>query len=101
MGLPELGRNYAQERRGVAAVQAFAARHGQAFRETPTGDVGIDAQLEFVQADGGVTGRTLAMQIKSGPSYFENETERGWKYYPAAKHRTYWEHYPLPVILVL
>jgi hypothetical protein len=101
MSLPKAGSTYAQERRGVAAVQSFAASHAQIFRETPTGDVGIDAQLEFVKPDGQVTGQTIALQIKSGPSFFNHPTDNGWKFYPEAKHRTYWERYPLPVILVL
>jgi hypothetical protein len=93
--------NYPQERVGVAAIQSFAADRGQIWRETPNGDVGIDGQLEYVDASGAATGRTLAVQVKSGPSYFSHETQRGWKYYPAHKHLLYWERYPLPVVLVL
>jgi len=99
--LPKSPHTYAQERRGVAAVQSFAAKHGQIWRETATGDVGIDGQLEFVDAEGFATGRTLAIQVKSGPSFFQNRMIGGWKFYPGEKHRTYWERYPLPVILVL
>jgi hypothetical protein len=70
VSLPNLGATYAKERNGVVAVQSYAARAGQIFRETTTGDVGIDGQLEYVRPDGAVTGRTLGVQIKSGPSYF-------------------------------
>ncbi|MCP3169941.1 DUF4365 domain-containing protein [Myxococcus qinghaiensis] len=101
MSLPKAGSTYAQERRGVVAVQSYAASRAQIFRETPTGDVGIDAQLEFVNPDGQVTGQTIGLQIKSGPSFFAHSTRNGWKFYPEEKHRTYWERYPLPVILVL
>lgn len=101
MNLPKVTANYIEERKGVAAVQMFAARKGQIFRETQTGDVGIDAQMEFVDSSGMATGHTVALQIKSGPTYFGHETERGWKYYPGEKHRAYWERYPIPVILVL
>jgi Domain of unknown function (DUF4365) len=99
--LPKSPHTYVQERRGIAAVQRFAASKGQIWRETNTGDVGIDGQLEFVDAEGFATGRTLAVQVKSGPSFFRNEMTDGWKFYPDEKHRTYWERYPLPVILVL
>jgi hypothetical protein len=48
MELPKASTSYVQERRGIAAVQGYAAAKGQIWRETMTGDVGIDGQLEFV-----------------------------------------------------
>jgi hypothetical protein len=101
MQLPKAGTNYVQERRGIAAVQGYAAAKRQIWRETGTGDVGIDGQLEFVTAEGFATGRTVAAQVKAGPSFFQNQSAAGWKFYPEDKHRNYWEHFPLPVLLVL
>src|SRR5271167_1479117 len=101
MEFPKVGTSYIQERRGIAAVQGYAATRGQIWRETGTGDVGIDGQLEFVTADGFATGRTVAVQVKAGPSFFQNQSDAGWKFYPGDKHRHYWEHFPLPVVLVL
>ena len=57
-------------------------------------DIGINGQLEFVYSDETASGRLIGAQIKAGASYFRNPTERGWKFYPEAKHRTYWELYP-------
>ncbi|WP_244374946.1 DUF4365 domain-containing protein [Nitrobacter winogradskyi] len=96
-----MGNTYAQERAGIAAVQGYAADRKQIWRETGTGDVGIDGQLEFVNEQALATGRTVAVQVKAGPSYFQHETAAGWKFYPEAKHRNYWEAFPLPVLLVL
>lgn len=101
MLLPKSGHTYVQERRGIAAVQSFAAATGQIWRETNTGDVGIDGHLEFVNNEGFATGKTVALQVKSGPSFFTHQMATGWKFYPEPKHRSYWEGYPLPVILVL
>lgn len=101
MELPKPGSNYAQERLGIAAVQSYAAQRKQIWRETGTGDVGIDGHLEFVNADGFATGRLVAVQVKSGPSYFASPSSGGWKFYPEGKHRSYWESFPLPVVLVL
>ncbi|ACI58168.1 conserved hypothetical protein (plasmid) [Rhizobium leguminosarum bv. trifolii WSM2304] len=101
MELPKAGNSYRQERRGIAAVQTYAARTGQIWRETGTGDVGIDGQIEFVSAEGFATGRTVAVQVKAGPSFFKDRTELGWKFYPEDKHKNYWEQFPLPVVLVL
>ncbi len=101
MQLRKVGATYVQERLGIAAVQTYAARRQQIWRETGTGDVGVDGNLEFVNPEGFATGRIVAVQVKSGPSYFANPSGRGWKFYPEAKHRSYWESFPLPVLLVL
>ncbi|WP_234894474.1 DUF4365 domain-containing protein [Agrobacterium vitis] len=101
MDLPKAGNTYMQERRGIAAVQGYAAKTAQIWRETGTGDVGIDGQLEFVTREGFATGRTIAVQVKAGPSFFQHRTGNGWKFYPEDKHRTYWEQFPLPVLLIL
>lgn len=55
-----------QERKGIAIVQQIVANELRwLFREQPTDDYGIDAQLEVVK-DGTATGRLIATQIKSG-----------------------------------
>lgn len=101
MELPKVVDTYHTERSGIAAVQFYAAYRKQVWRETNTGDVGIDGNFEFVSPDGHATGRLVAVQVKSGSSYFRNKTANGWKYYPGAAHRNYWEGFPLPVLLVL
>jgi len=101
MQFPKAGANYAQERLGIAAIQTYAAQRRQIWRETGTGDVGVDGHLEFVDQDGFATGRIVAVQVKSGGSYFQHRSPRGWKFYPEEKHRHYWEFFPLPVLLIL
>ena len=70
-------------------------------------DYGIDAYTEIVIDDGNpksdaVTGRHLAMQIKSGKSYFKGkQTKNGWRFSSDADHLAYWYNYSLPVIIVL
>lgn len=59
-----------QDRKGVAATQQIVTTELESiFRERPTDDYGIDAQIEIVET-GTATGRLLAVQIKSGLSYF-------------------------------
>lgn len=99
--LPKLSANHSQERLGINAVAAYAAENTQIWREIEKVDVGIDGHLEYVLEDGSVTGRLVGVQAKGGPSWFIYPTDDGWKYYPSEKHRTYWERYPLPVMLVL
>ncbi|MBF0098849.1 MAG: DUF4365 domain-containing protein [Magnetococcales bacterium] len=99
--LPKMSITYRQERLGITAVASAAAKMGLIWRETNTGDIGIDGQFEFVGVDGVATGQLVGVQVKAGPSYFENHNVNSWHYYPEDKHRHYWERYPLPVILIL
>lgn len=72
-----------------------------AFREQPINDFGIDAQAEERLPDGSLTGRLIAIQIKSGPSYFNEATKAGYAYRGDEKHIAYWQRHSLPVVIVL
>jgi hypothetical protein len=98
MKTPNVTKNYFKEREGVLKVQIELNRLGHIFRETPNGDVGIDAQIEHVNENGETTGKIVAAQIKSGNSYLEDKGEY-YLFYPKEKHRNYWSSFPLPVIL--
>jgi hypothetical protein len=73
---------------------------GWLFREQSTEDYGIDAHAEVV-ADDDVSGRLLALQIKSGRSWFREPGPAGWWYRPGADHLQYWLSHSLPVAVVL
>ena len=100
MSFPKYNQTNSQERLGVNAVTETMARAGQIWRETPMADVGIDGQIEYVSLEGFATGRKIAVQIKSGPSYFK-ERNGDWVFYPEEKHRFYWERFPLPVLIII
>jgi hypothetical protein len=89
------------ERYGVRAVEGAVLDARCIWRETPLRDVGIDGQIEHRLDSGVVTGRLVAVQVKSGASYFGRKEERAVLYTPAEKHAAYWRRHPLPVILVL
>jgi hypothetical protein len=78
----------------------FESELGWLFREQPVHDHGIDAQAEVV-ASGEVTGQLLALQIKSGPSWFKSSTGAGWWFRPDEAHVRYWLNHSLPVAVVL
>lgn len=102
MGLfPSVGDNFQTERAGVNALANFATSHGMIWRENMIKDVGIDGQIEYVTPEGKATGRLVAVQVKSGPSYFKHDRGERWTFYPDQKHLLYWERFPIPVILVL
>lgn len=85
---------------GVTQTQLAVGKElGWLFREQPTLDYGIDAQIEVVDGTN-VTGRLLAVQIKSGSSFFAHPTADGWWYYPDAAHVEYWTKHALPVMVV-
>ncbi|WP_410662106.1 DUF4365 domain-containing protein [Amycolatopsis sp. lyj-84] len=87
--------------KGVRMVDAaIGDKLGWIFREQFRVDLGIDAQVEIVQAGKG-TGRLLALQIKCGLSWFDEEIEGGWLYRGQEKHLSYWLSHSLPVIVCL
>jgi hypothetical protein len=69
MTFPKYGATNQQERLGVNAVAEAVARLGLIWRETTSADVGVDGQIEYVAPDGAATGRMVAVQVKSGPSF--------------------------------
>ncbi len=90
------------DRKGIAAVQLTVVDDlGWIFREQPTEDYGIDAHIEVVEDE--PTGRLLALQIKSGKSYFAKPTPdgAGVTYYIDPEHLEYWLAHSLPVLVVL
>ncbi|EAV40525.1 hypothetical protein SIAM614_21597 [Stappia aggregata IAM 12614] len=93
--------NYSTERKGIAAVQAKLADLELIWRETSTGDFGIDGHIEFLDENSEPTGMMVGVQVKSGQSYFLGETDYTVSYTANEKHQKYWEHYPVPVLLIL
>jgi len=92
---------YQTERIGIAAVASQIAALGQIWRETSTGDFGIDGHIELLGEKETPTGLMVGVQVKSGPSYLTRETGNGFSYSVSDKHQHYWEHYPVPVLLIL
>ena len=97
--LPKVGATDFQGREGVLIVGLKLNKLGLIFRETPNFDVGIDGQIEYVINNVAI-GKVVAVQIKSGKSYMKDKGEH-FAYYPEEKHKSYWESFPLPVILML
>lgn len=98
---PKVGDEAFTEQEGEIAVQSAVNRARCVWRKTSTRDVGIDGQIEYIDAEGNATGRIVAVQVKSGASYFPGEIDDALTYPVPPKHRDYWRDFPLPVILVL
>jgi hypothetical protein len=90
-----------QDREGVAAVEMKVVRDVRwIFREQPTSDYGIDAQFEVIEG-GLATGKLVAAQIKSGPSYFKKAHKDGWWFGLDRDDLEYWIDHSLPVVVLL
>jgi hypothetical protein len=74
---------------------------GWIFREKPTTDIGIDGEIEVLDEKRESTGQLLAVQIKSGGSWFKERSVGGWIYRGDIAHLEYWQRYALPVVVVL
>lgn len=93
---------FQQEQLGLVAVHAVCTKMNAVWRPTPTTDLGIDGQIEFLEPASMVsTGKILSVQIKSGPSYFAAEAEDFVPFYPKLAHRRYWSSLKHPVFLIL
>lgn len=88
------------ERIGVNAVERIILSFGWIFREQLVSDIGVDAQVEVCDK-GHPSGRLLALQIKSGKSWFKKQSPEGWVYRGTLKHLDYWTAHSLPVIIIL
>lgn len=71
------------------------------FRPNGKTDVGIDGEIEVVYENRRSSGKLIAAQIKCGPSFFEEKTERGFIYRCRPETINYWLGLSLPVILCL
>lgn len=86
---------------GVTLVQLITERDLRwIFRRSEHRDKGIDAVLETTIGDF-ATGHYLAMQIKTGASFFREPTTDGWRFRGDFDHLHYWLDNRLPVLLVL
>ncbi len=92
--------NEQTNRLGVNIMDQRVLEAGHIFRDQPTSDFGIDAQIEIKEGSS-ASGRLIAAQIKAGPSYFSDEIENGFWRYVSDRHRNLWVNHSLPVILVL
>ncbi len=88
------------DRTGIFAVASMFTELNWAFREQPTSDFGIDAHVEKLGSDGKGVGKLIALQIKSGKSYFKKRGD-GYVFYGEERHREYWTNHSLPVFIIL
>jgi uncharacterized protein DUF4365 len=90
-----------RDRVGVNAVEAVVLKEfGWLFRDQAVSDYGIDAHIEEVDRDNTPTGKLVALQIKSGPSFFKKKGS-DYVFYGEPRHLNYWTNHSLPVFIIL
>ena len=98
---------YSYQRRtgdkGVSFVKAIVENSFDwIFRPTHLEeDFGLDGYFDIIGMDNSVTGKYLGVQIKTGTSYFKNETSIGWKYMGENKHLNYFLNSNFPILIIL
>ena len=88
------------DRIGISYCENIITKMGLIFREQPIRDYGIDAHIETVNPKY-ASGKLVALQIKTGSSYFTETKNNSIVFRGELKHYEYWLRHSLPVILVL
>ncbi len=103
MDLPERSKSRATEKLGLKIVENIVEyEHKWICRKVPLDDdYGIDAYIDILEDDKYLTGKSIAIQVKAGPSYFKNENSIGWTFYGELKHLNYYLNLEIPVLIVL
>lgn len=87
-------------RLGIAKVAEVCAKKKWFCRELPVQDVGIDMMIEMINEQHECV-NMIALQVKTGVSYFRIDSNGDYAFYFEDKHKKYWETYHIPVVIVL
>lgn len=64
-------------------------------------DFGIDAYIDVITESGQVTGKSIAIQVKTGKSFFEETNEIGYVFRGEIKHLNYYMNLQNPILIVI
>lgn len=88
------------DQQGIGFIASVFATIGCVMNEH-TRETGIDAILEIREKEYKGTGKFIAIQLKSGDSFFQNETHGFYSIYVDNDHMDYWLRCCLPVMLII
>jgi len=102
-GFPKFSNSAQMGELGVALVTRLFSQHFQwIFRRVhQEQDFGIDGYVDIVNDNNQVTGRSFAVQIKCGSSYFKESKYGEYWYKGENKHLNYLLNHPVPVVIIL
>jgi len=87
------------ERIGLHEVGAICEKRNWYFRELPEDDIGLDAIIEYT--DEKSYSKLIALQIKSGESFFRRGDKASYTFVFDERHKEYWGCFSMPVLIVL
>ena len=64
-------------------------------------DFGIDGYMDVISEKGQVTGKSIAFQLKTGTSFFNEENEIGYVFRGEIKHLNYYLNLDTPIVIVI
>lgn len=93
--MPNYKRSAVTAKEGINFVRSAVESGGSLFiKIEQENDLGVDALLEFIK-DERPLNKQVAIQIKSGASYYTPESKECA--FPVGGHREYWSKHPLPL----
>lgn len=98
--MPRSSRSQHTAEAGLHLAGLAFEKIGLAFRVQRENDFGIDAHVELLDGEK-ATGRLIAVQVKSGPSYLSEQDADSYVFRDDAEHFDYWLNHSLPVIVCL
>nr|WP_298116781.1 DUF4365 domain-containing protein [uncultured Pseudomonas sp.] len=93
--MPTYKKSAVTAKEGINFIRSVVENSGSLFiKIEQESDLGVDGILEFIK-DEKPLNKQIAVQIKSGASYYYSETRECA--FPIGKHRDYWSQHPLLV----
>ena len=72
------------------------------FRENHLeNDFGIDGYIDIIGEENSITGKSIAVQIKTGESFFKTKPLTGWTFYGDNKHLNYYTNLEIPLLIFI
>lgn len=94
--MPRYKRSAVTAKEGLNFIRSVVESGGCLFiRIEQDNDLGVDALIELIR-DEQPLNKQIAVQIKSGASYYTPESRECA--FPVGSHRAYWTRHPLPVL---
>ncbi|MBO6880168.1 DUF4365 domain-containing protein [Winogradskyella sp.] len=103
MKLPKYDKNSKKGEAGLTIIKSIVEDElNWIFRKNhQEDDFGIDAYFDIIAEYGQVTGKSIAVQIKTGASYFSEQNDFGWVYRGEMKHLNYYLNHDIPVVIII
>ena len=88
------------DQEGLGYITQYFSKIGCSLNEYKR-DIGIDAIIEIREKEYTSSGKFIAIQLKSGNSFFKNETEDYYYLYMDNNHIEYWLKCLMPVLFII